>query len=74
MNFLSLVPIDQIESMVTSALLQAITSSDKTPKMDTTPYQMYMLSQQQGTCRPQVGINPMPQMPKLPTIQNNFRI
>lgn len=86
MNLLSIIPISQIECMVTTALLQGLASPDKKPPMDTTPYQLYLMQQQQlnqgnygGTplqqpTPPQSGVMPTSYCPPVPPVPPTPRI
>jgi len=57
MNFFNYVPIETIQCMVANAIMQGLASPTKTTPIDTTPYQLYLMSQQQQQLSNGVNMN-----------------
>ena len=76
MNFLSIVPIENLQSMITSALLQSLTTTSMRSAQDTVPYQLYLQQQGGGGCNvnPRMAPPAPPTIPSIPNIASTPRI
>ena len=73
MNFLSIVPIENLQSMITSALLQSLTTTSMRSAQDTVPYQLYLQQQGGGGFDVKPRMAP-PTIPSIPNIASTPRI